>query len=95
MNQMLITLPFIVYAMVIIVVLAASDPRRKQSSGKTSETNTLKFELSSLQRKLLAWCLIFPLIVLAVMANYAGILMYAGALTVLGWVVSEVPTSMI
>ncbi|WP_339723322.1 hypothetical protein [uncultured Paraglaciecola sp.] len=95
MNHLIMTLPFIVFSLVIVFLLAHTDPRRKQLSNKTDNTTNKKFVLSPFARKLLAWSLLLPFIPLVVMANYAGILMYAGAVTVIGWAISELPTSVI
>tara|TARA_R110002167_G_scaffold166400_7_gene363456 strand:+ start:327 stop:614 length:288 start_codon:yes stop_codon:yes gene_type:complete len=95
MNHLIMTLPFIMFSLVIVFLLAHTDPRRKQLSNKTDNTTNNKFVLSSYGRKLLAWSLVLPFILLAVMANYAGILMYAGAVTVIGWAVSELPISVV
>lgn len=95
MNHLLMTLPFIIYSLLIILLLASSDPRRRQLFSKTGVQSRLNVYLSSTSRKLLAWSLLLPLIPLVFMANYAGILMYAGALTVLGWAVSELPASVV
>lgn len=95
MNHLIMTLPFIMFSVVMVFLLAHTDPRRKQLSNKTDNTTNRKFVLSVTGRKLLAWSLILPFIPLAVMANYAGILMYAGAVTVIGWAVSELPTSVV
>jgi hypothetical protein len=95
MNHFIMTLPFILYSLVIVFLLAHTDPRRKQLSNKTDNTTNRKFVLSIAGRKLLALSLILPFIPLAAMANYAGILMYAGAVTVIGWAVSELPTSVV
>lgn len=95
MNHLIMTLPFIMFSVVIVFLLAHTDPRRKQLSHKTDNTTNRTFVLSVVARKLLAWSLILPIIPLAVMENYAGILMYAGAVTVIGWAVSELPTSVV
>ena len=95
MNHLIMTLPFIMYSLVIVFLLAHTDPRRKHLSNKTDNTTNRKFVLSVTGRKLLAWSLILPFIPLAAMANYAGILMYAGAVTVIGWAVSELPKSVV
>ncbi|GAC13936.1 hypothetical protein [Aliiglaciecola lipolytica] len=95
MNHLIMTLPFIMYSLAIVFLLAHTDPRRRQLSNKTDNTTNRKFVLSVAGRKLLAWSLILPFIPLAAMANYAGILMYAGAVTVIGWAVSELPTSVV
>ncbi|GAC12990.1 hypothetical protein [Aliiglaciecola lipolytica] len=95
MNHLLLTLPFIVLGTVLILVLAMSDPRRRQLANKTHAENKLNVALSSNSRKLIGWSLVLPLIPLILMANYAGILMYAGALTTIGWLVSELPSSLL
>lgn len=95
MNHLIMTLPFIMYSLAIVFLLAHTDPRRRQLSNKTDNTTNRKFVLSVAGRKLLAWSIILPFIPLAAMANYAGILMYAGAVTVIGWAVSELPTSVV
>lgn len=95
MNHLYMTLPFIVFSLVIVFLLAHTDPRRKQLSNKTDNTANRKFVFSVSSRKLLAYSLVLPFIPLVLMANYAGILMYAGAVTVIGWAVSELPTSVV
>ena len=95
MNHFIMTLPFIIFSVVIVYLLAHTDPRRKQLSNKTNNTATNKSGRSVFARKLLAWSLVLPFIPLVLMANYAGILMYAGAITVIGWAVSELPTSVV
>ncbi|GAB2680677.1 hypothetical protein [Aliiglaciecola aliphaticivorans] len=104
MNHLVTTLPFIVFALVIILMLAKTDPRRQQLFAKhnnqdhTNQAKTAsktKANLSPTTRKLLAWSLALPIIPLIGMENYAGILMYAGALTVIGWLVSELPASVV
>lgn len=95
MNHLTMTLPFILLSLVVIVLLAHSDPRRRQLFNKTDGENRAKIAIGPLGRKLLAWSLLLPFIPLFVMANYAGILMYAGALTTIGWIVSELPPSVV
>lgn len=95
MNHLIMTLPFIIFSLVMVFLLARTDPRRKQLSNKTDNTTDREFVLSVTGRKLLAWSLVLPFIPFVFMANYAGILMYAGAVTVIGWAVSELPTSVI
>ncbi|QJR81918.1 hypothetical protein CA267_014720 [Alteromonas pelagimontana] len=95
MNHLLSTLPFIIYSALIILLLAKSDPRRAQLSGKTRVNRHNNVSLSPASRKLLALSLLLPVIPLAIMSNYAGILMYAGALTVIGWLMTELPASVV
>lgn len=95
MNHLLMTLPFIIYNLVIILLLAHSDPRRRQLYSKVDAKSKVKISLSARSRQLLAWSLLLPFLPLVVMANYAGVLMYASALTVGGWLVAELPASVV
>lgn len=95
MNHLIVTLPFIVFSLIIILLLAYTDPRRRKIFNKANIKGNAAFVLRPFTRKLLSWCLLLPFIPLVMMANYAGILMYCGALTVIGWLVSELPSSII
>ncbi|MCC2604672.1 hypothetical protein [Planctobacterium marinum] len=95
MNHLIQTLPFIIFAIVIVMLLAHSDPRRRQLFEKSDVKRRVDIQVPVQARKWLAWSLVLPLIALTLMANYAGILMYAGALTVIGWLVSELPASVV
>lgn len=85
------TIPFIILATAIVVLLAKSDTRRKQQHQKAFG-EAYGLAVSSKGRKMLAWCLLLPVIVLSFQYNVAGVLIYFGALTVLGWVISALPT---
>lgn len=93
MNHLIATLPFILFSLVVIVLLTCSDPRRRQQQQKHSGHSKLGFGLSSRARKWLAWSLVLPVLPLVFSGNYAGLLMYAGAVTVIGWLVVELPVS--
>ncbi|MDO6425457.1 hypothetical protein Q4489_00445 [Thalassotalea sp. 1_MG-2023] len=95
MNHLIVTLPFIVFSLIIILLLAYTDPRRRKIFNKTDIKGNAAFVMRPITRKVLSWCLVLPFIPLVMMANYAGILMYCGALTVIGWLVSELPSSLI
>ncbi|MGV2872002.1 hypothetical protein [Colwellia sp. E150_009] len=95
MNHLIMTLPFILFSLIIILLLAYTDPRRRQIVNKADIKGNTKFTMRPFTRKILAWSLLLPIIPLIIMANYAGILMYSGALTVVGWFVSELPSSII
>tara|TARA_R110002050_G_scaffold161922_1_gene291753 strand:- start:73 stop:360 length:288 start_codon:yes stop_codon:yes gene_type:complete len=95
MNHLIMTLPFILFSLIIILLLAYTDPRRRQIFNKADIKGNTKFTMRPFTRKILAWSLLLPIIPLIIMANYAGILMYSGALTVVGWFVSELPSSII
>ncbi|MFS1703384.1 hypothetical protein [Alteromonas sp. AMM-1] len=94
MNHLIATLPYILFSLVIIGVLAYSDPRRRQLHQKVSGKTT-RAGLPLAVRKALAWSLALPFIPMALTGNVAGMLMYAGALTVIGWLVTEIPASVI
>ncbi|MCG9698429.1 hypothetical protein [Shewanella sp. Isolate11] len=99
MNHLLMTLPFVLFGGLMLVILAKSDPRRQYSARKFAAKNIAKdsvqLNLSPMIRKMLAFSLLLPMIALLLMANYAGILMYAGALTVVGWLIAELPSSLV
>lgn len=95
MNHLIHTLPFVLFAVLIVMLLAHSDPRRRQLFEKSDAKRVVNLQVPIKARKWLAWSLVLPLIALILMANYAGILMYAGALTVIGWLVSELPASVV
>ncbi|WP_342804636.1 hypothetical protein [Alteromonas sp. M12] len=95
MNHLIMTLPFIAFSLLVIFLLALSDPRRKQLSNKTNNKTSRSLTLSPMHRKFLAWSLALPFIPLIIMSNYAGILMYSGAVTTIGWMVSELPASVV
>lgn len=94
MNQWLLTLPSLVFAVVVLVLLAKSDERRKQLSKKLNQVN-YGINLTASVRRMLVWSLLIPAIVFLSMSNFAGLLMYAGALTVIGWLVTELPVSIV
>lgn len=85
------TIPFILMATIAVVLLAKSDMRRKQQHQKVfGETYGLL--ISASLRKVLGWSLFLPVIVLSLQYNVAGVLIYFGALSVIGWVISALPT---
>ncbi len=92
MNHLIMTLPFILFAGMILLILMNTDPRRQQAARKFAPKSSTRLTLSSAIRKGLALSLLLPFIPLALMNNYAGILMYAGALTVIGWLIAELPS---
>lgn len=93
MNHLTMTLPFIVYSLIILALLTHTDPRRQKVLNRTD--NAASKTLSLPARKRLAWSLLLPFIALLIMGNVAGVLMYAGALTVIGWLLAELPKSVI
>ncbi len=95
MNHLAVTLPFIVFAALILVVLTKSDPRRQSCARKSNISPRFLLTLPIAVRQGLALLLIVPLILMLIMGNYAGVLMYAGAVTVLGWLISETPSSLL
>lgn len=95
MNHLIMTLPFIVYSLIILALLTHTDPRRQKVFKQTDNVNAASMTLSLAARKRLAWSLLLPFIPLVLMGNVAGVLMYAGALTVFGWLLAELPKSVI
>ncbi len=95
MNHLVVTLPFILLGALILVILAKSDPRRKNCVKKANQHVKFAVNLSVQARKWLAICLLLLCMPMILMANYAGLLMYAGAVTVLGWIISEMPSNIV
>ncbi|MDP5033092.1 hypothetical protein, partial [Paraglaciecola sp.] len=62
MNHSLMTLAFIMYSLVIVFLLAYTDPRRNKLSNKNDNLTNKKMVLSVTGRKLLAWSLILPFV---------------------------------
>ncbi|CCQ12633.1 hypothetical protein PALB_35730 [Pseudoalteromonas luteoviolacea B = ATCC 29581] len=94
MNHLIATFPFIVYATAVLILLTKSDTRRATFYRKIVP-DYREFRIRKPIRMALMYSLLVPFMVFIVVGNAAGFLCYFGAITVIGWLVAEMPGNVI